>query len=55
MKNWLTLRLMEILKKKSSHTPLGSPMKEFDTIVAPQPTPITYLKVDSHMHSIIVE
>jgi len=30
-------------------------MKEFNTIVAPQPTPKTYLKIDSHVHSTIME
>ncbi len=42
-------------KEEEFHTPLISLMKESNTIVAPQPTPKTYLKIDSHMHSIIVE
>ncbi len=42
-------------KEKEFHTPPRNPMKEFGTIVALQPTPKTYLEVDSHVHSIIVE
>ncbi len=42
-------------KEEEFHTPLGSLMKESSTIVAPQPTPKTYLKIDSHVHSTIME
>jgi hypothetical protein len=42
-------------EEKEFHIPLRSPMKKFGIVVAPQPTPKTYLKVDSHVHSIIVE
>lgn len=42
-------------EKEEFHTPLKSHMKEFGTIIALQPTPKTYLEVDSHVHSIIME
>ncbi len=42
-------------EEEEFHTPLGNLMKESVTIVAPQPTPKTYLEIDSHVHSIVVE
>jgi hypothetical protein len=41
-------------EEEEFHTSLGNHM-ESGTIVAPQPTLKTYLEVDSHVHSIIME
>jgi hypothetical protein len=45
----------EGFEEEEFHTPLRSLMKEFSTILTPQPTPKTYFEIESHVHSTIVE